>query len=448
MTLRTFFCCLYAVCCLVLLALLMTACSPAPAVVAEAGSAPPQAAAPTISTKVVQRHQPTMPPAPTRRATLSELANEVLARLAAAADFSAAREGDAVTVGGLVRTGLEGKVRLTFTEGTIVRLGPNSEFIVAEVSPEAAEPFTRLRLVAGQVWVILTGGSLEVETPVGVASVRGSYLGVSYDPQTQVVVITCLEGECGLRNDRGEVALSDGQSSSAGDDGLPPSPPEPLSADDIKEWIEVNPEAEAVVEEVYPDGTPTPPADGGSGDSGDPLPPLVYTITNGCQISKTINYSGPESGTLALAPGETAAGELPPGQYTFTEGGESVVWDSSAGELVGRLCDEPAPTGGGQPKSTPAAVTNSQPLQYTLTHNCPPDPQSGASREGVWVWTFENVTLAQTFTISVNPGSTESGELPPGHYRVSDYDNTGPLESGELDSDRDRVYVMRCGQLP
>ncbi|MGQ0601696.1 MAG: FecR family protein [Anaerolineales bacterium] len=448
MTLRTFFCCLYSLCCLALLAMLLTGCAPAALAVAEeeATLSPATLAAPLADK--VNWDEPTVTPQPTRRATLSELANDVLARISLAADLAAAREGDAVDAGGLVRTGAESKVRLTFTEGTIVRLGAHSEFTVTELRAEADDPFTRIQLVAGQLWVILMGGSLEVETPAGVASVRGSYLGVNYDPQTQTIVVTCLEGECGLSNDAGEVALTDGQTSQA-EEGEPPTPPEPLAAEQIEEWTEANPEAEAIVEEVYPEGTPTPDSNGGSGD--DIGEPLRYSVTNYCTYAVTIGYGGPESGSFSLAPGEGQSGELPPGDYVFTSSDDDsqLPWSSANGPLSGGPCDHNAPPGspnGTQPVSTPVVAENTQPLRYTLIHNCPPDPQTGASREGVWEWTFDNVSLGQTFTVSVNPGSTESGELPPGHYRVSDRDNTGPLESGEFDSDQTSVYVARCGQ--
>jgi hypothetical protein len=294
------------------------------------------------------------------------LAKEVLTRFSAGTDWLAANEGDDVVAGSRVRTGAESKVRLDFTEGTIVRLGSFTEFTVTGLRESLDDPFTRLKLAAGQVWVILMGGQLEVETPAGVATVRGSYLGVSYQPETKTVVVTCLEGQCTLRNGEGEVKLTDGQTSTATDDGLPPSPPAPMLAEQVAAWVTASPEAETIMRQVYPQGTPTP-----------------------------------------IRENPIAQPSLPP-------------------------------------TLTPAARVNVQPLKYSLTHNCPPDPQSGASREGIWHWTFENVTIGQTFTVSVNPGSTERGELPPGHYRISDRDNTGPLESGELDSDSATIFVIRC----
>lgn len=423
-----------------LAALVLAACSSAPATeTSNINIASPAPAASTATAALLSVSETAV----VRSAQLSELKNEVQAMRQAGETFTKAREGDVVVLGGRVSTGSESKVRLDLTEGTIVRLGADTEFTIEELTQTATDPFTRLRLLTGQLWVILNGGSLEVETPVGVATVRGSYLGVKFDPQTQRLEVTCLEGQCGLSNDAGAVQLTNGQSSEiVGEE--PPAPIEALTYEEIQEWMEENPEAKTIVEEVYPEGTPTPDPDTESGD----LPGaggFKYTIGNQCQESVTVNYTGPESGSFTVAPGETKSGELPPGEYRFNNSrdeGEGLTWNSATGPLAGSFCDDASPGGGGngQPPGP-----NTEPLRYALTHNCPADPQTGIVREGTWEWTLENLTTGQTYSLSVNPGESISGELPPGRYRVSDRDATGPLTSGEIDSGGPGINVSRCG---
>jgi|GEM_PF-998458 len=446
---------------LLLAALLLAACS-APAT--STANPSPSNATPVIHPSVTVPVNSTPEVASTaviRSAQLSELQNNVQAMRQAGEPFVAAREGDVVVVGGRVSTGAASKVRLDLTEGTIVRLGAETEFTVEALTQDTTDPFTRLKLLTGQLWVILNGGSLEVETPVGVAAVRGSYLGVSFDPQTQRLEVTCLEGQCGLSNDAGEVELTDGQSSEiVGDE--PPAPIEELTYEEIQEWIEENPEAEAIVEEVYPEGTPTPNPEtenadsegdetnnedggGGSSSGSDEVgSDLQYSIGNICQESITVTYSGPVSGSFTVAPGETQSGELPPGEYVLTNSrdNEPLVWNSANGPLTGSFCDDGGSAGGG---GNQPPLPNTEPLRYALTHNCPADPETGLVREGVWEWTFENLTTGQTYNVSVNPGESQSGELPPGRYRVSDRDATGPLTSGEIDSGGPGINVARCG---
>lgn len=429
---------------------LSTSPSPAPSV-----QGAPSGAAPTPLPAAVPAE---------RRATVSEIANEVQARESATAQLRAARLGDQLRVGGQVRTGSASQVRLDLSEGTIVRLGADTEFTLAELSPAGGDPFTRLTLLAGQVWVILFGGRFDVETPAGVATVRGSYLGVAFDPARMTLVVTCLEGACGLRNELGEVALTHGQTAQVAGPNLPPSAPAPMAQGQVRDWVQVNPEAAPLVPQVFPAGTPTagpadPPAAPVSAAPGAPSAsqPLRYQITNFCPADVAIRYSGPETGEFKLAPGAAQSGELPPGQYTFTatstepRGNGTVTVASANGPFVDGPCSDqpgsgpgPGVTPGPGQAPAPGGRANTQPLRYALNHNCPLDPQTGVVREGVWVWTFANQDNGQTYTVEVAPGENKSGELPPGHYLVSDRDDTGPLASGIADSDIGTVAVTRC----
>jgi hypothetical protein len=287
--------------------------------------------------------------APTRTAWLHEIVNDVQSRPSESESLKPAADGDVLVVGGQARTGAGSTTRLDLTEGTIVRLAPNSQFTLTELTPDVAAPSTRLSLMAGQVFVILLGGSLEVATPVGAATVRGSYLGVAFDPATNHLTATCLEGACALKNDLGSTPLTDGQAAEITGTDQPPSPPRPMRPEEFQQWTTISPEAR----QLSPDGTPgvpgapppggspgpqpfgTPPA-GGTPFPGGPGPvahvntqPLSYSFTNNCIFTQpdgttktltwSISLSGPVSESFSLAAGESRSGELPPGQYTVTD---------------------------------------------------------------------------------------------------------------------------------
>jgi len=448
---------------LLCVAFVLSACSPAPEPLPTSAARLPS---PTASAQSPALTSTTS----AREAELSELIHDVQARLSAQGDLQSAREGERLGVGGQVRTGAESKARLDLTEGTILRLGPDSEFTVVELNPDPADPFTRLTLLGGKLWVILFGGELEVETPVGVATVRGSYLSVDFDPVTNTLVVTCLEGQCALSNARGTLPLTSGQWSQITGPGGPPSPPQPMTQNQVQVWTQINPEAQQILPEVFPQGTPTPgapplPPVAGTlpppPNLGTPAPPTVvstgplhYSLTNNCPMAQgtaTVAFAGPQTENLTIATGATRAGDLPAGKYNVTvkfADGRAIgpfPVDSASGPLQRGLCDAAAP--GGTPGQPPSGGSvNTQPLRYTLHHNCPTDPQTGVVREGTWEWTFENLTTGQTYSVSLQPGDRKEGEFPPGHYRVSDRDATGPLKSGEMDSDGPAISVARCQQ--
>lgn len=152
------------------------------------------------------------PPAPTstdpaRSAILTQVINNVTTRISQAEAFAQAGVGYTVSAGGEVRTGDASKARLDLSDDSIVRLAPNSNFTLQSLpNPVGADRTARLKLAIGKVWVSLFGGGLEVETPAGVATVRGSFATIEYvagDPNTNaddILILSCLEGQCGVSN--------------------------------------------------------------------------------------------------------------------------------------------------------------------------------------------------------------------------------------------------------
>ncbi len=206
---------------------------------------PVPTAVPTLTPTLVPT--PTIPP---RSATLSELQKEVDARNDAVAQWREAAEGQSLFVGGGVKTGDEARARLDISDGAILRLAANSEFTLTDLTAAPTDAVTRLKLAAGKLWVALTGtaeeGVLEIETPIGVATVRGSYMSVEFAEDTGQAVVTCLEGECRLSGTTGQATdLNDDQQAEIAGAGQDPSPAQPMEAAQYADWARNFPGAPA-----------------------------------------------------------------------------------------------------------------------------------------------------------------------------------------------------------
>ena len=196
-------------------------------------------------------NNPTASPPNNRTAILAETINQVQTRNTAADVWVTAIINQTLTVGGEVQTLADSQARIDLSEGALIRIGPNTLFTVTELSGSNYDPITRLTLAAGEVWVILNsalnGGSFDVETPVGTASVRGSYLSVNYDPQTDSLIISCLEGHCNLRNKLGAIDLIAGQESAILKRGQRPNPAQAMSPEQLERWQQFVREAKPLI---------------------------------------------------------------------------------------------------------------------------------------------------------------------------------------------------------
>lgn len=275
------------------------------------------------------------PPDDNRQATFTLILNDVQARADANADLEPAALGDRLQVGGQAWSGADSRARLDLEpDGTIVRIGPDTLFTLEALEQDTASPFARLELLFGQIWIILAAGSLEVQTPYGLAAVRGSYMSVAFD-ETQGMVVTCLEGHCSLANEAGTVELTGGQVSSIPQAGEAPSPAAEMDEGQFLEWQEASPEA---VQLLDPNEMNEPRYT----DDGQPIPqeaegplntrPFQFELTNNCpasspnsgdwlwQFERLPDSNGDGFIEMVVVPtGQTVSGSLPPGQYIVTD---------------------------------------------------------------------------------------------------------------------------------
>lgn len=200
---------------------------------------------------------------PAREAILSEIQNTVSIRKTSVDESIPAEKGMSILEGGSVETGEDGRARIDLMpEGTIVRVGPNSSFSFPKLTEEGNEPKTTIQLLFGKVFILLKGGSLNVETPSGVASVRGSLLSVEFNPETNRTSATCMEGDCSLQTEGGEeIDLPEGQESFI-DEGGEVMDPFPMDKDEVEAWLNENPEMDLFLSELPdPEDFPDLPED-------------------------------------------------------------------------------------------------------------------------------------------------------------------------------------------
>jgi hypothetical protein len=288
-----------------LLALVVAACSPAAPLPTSTPPAPPT---------------PTVTPPP-RSAEVAEIQRQVEARARAQAQWQSAAVGEQVAVGGGVRTGEDSRARLDISDGTVLRLGANTEFELAALSPEPTDATTRFNLTVGKVWARVTqalgGGSFEIEAASGTATVRGSHMSVEFFSANGHMIVTCLEGECRLTSTTGQFTdLNAGEQSEIPAFGEDPTPPQTIDAAQKEDWEQEVPEARD----------------------------LVATVTPGPPPTDTPTATSTPTQTPTLTPTPTATPIAVAGRWTgTTDEGWAITFDVTADGMVSDVSIEPSP---------------------------------------------------------------------------------------------------------
>jgi hypothetical protein len=320
---------------------------------------------------------PAADPASDLTAALSELQGTVEIRNPNQAAFGPASGGTQLQVEGQVRTGADGRLRLDLSSGTTIRLAPDTLFTLLVNQPQEGSLLTHLAVAAGQIWVLLRGGELQVETPSGVASVRGSYMSVWVEPLSQDVWISCLEGSCRAENPSAALEMLAGQGTVLYSwDRVGKAPPPPprlrsLTPQDVNQFLANNPEAQAVMNSVAATASALPSI----------VPPPTATSATSCfQLASPLTGSElPAAGPWTFDWGDQ------PGAYKYIititkpNGAEKsqIAWSSSFEMDAAGL-----PTGGGYRWQVTAYDSDIQPIcssgPWTFTKAESPAPQPPA----------------------------------------------------------------------
>ncbi len=232
-----------------------------------------------------------------------------------------------------MKTGDESRVRVDISDGTVVRVAANTEFTLVTLSPEATDPVTTFVLDAGKLFVRVTralgGGAFEIETPSGVATVRGSLMTAEYSRQTGRFLITCLEGECRIldRARQQFTDLKEGEQSEIGGPGQGPLAAQLMDEAQLDDWAEHFPGLENIIERIRQrlrEGqTPTPPSGGSTGSGAQTACDHPYLPMRDGATWTYSTESGPTTWTVSsvTGDGDSAAAEL-----TVDFGSGQVTW--------------------------------------------------------------------------------------------------------------------------
>ena len=171
-----------------------------------------------------------------RTATLQAIDGIVESRPTVSDAWATVNRGMRLPEGSQIRTGADSHALIELTEGSKIRLGPNTTISINILNPYLDSLLTSLAMDEGEVWVLLNGGALDVETPGGIASARSAYLSVNYDSPTSALSITCLQGTCSFES----VFIPGGYKLTHAEDS---TTPEPMSLADFGRWGVQVPEA-------------------------------------------------------------------------------------------------------------------------------------------------------------------------------------------------------------
>lgn len=266
-----------------------------------------------------------------RFATLSEIKGAVQIRTTVAGPWKTVNETLTIVPGTTVLTGENSGVKVTLSEGSVVRLSSQTQLTLTEMSGAPGNPVTLMALDFGKLWAIVTSlgqGQFEVQLPIGVAAVRGSYMSAEHNSTDKVEIVTCLEGRCTYRNANGQVVLTDLQQTESINGG-PPGTVHSIDANQLAAWAAQNiPEVLTLTPTATPPATLKPPktktptrtvtATGTSGPSNTPT--VTATRTNTPTPTKTNTPVTPTATSTAtpVTPTNTATPTTPPNTPTPT----------------------------------------------------------------------------------------------------------------------------------
>lgn len=143
--------------------------------------------------------------------------------------FAMGKDGDTLQQGDVIRTGEGAHAVLTFFDGSVIELEPDSEIRVETLQASSAgDLLMTMQQTIGRSWHVVSraltpNSKYEVRTPAATATVRGTAFLVSVSPQG-VSNIQTTDGVVGMIGGGQEVLVPPGFQSSVLPGGVPESP--------------------------------------------------------------------------------------------------------------------------------------------------------------------------------------------------------------------------------
>jgi ferric-dicitrate binding protein FerR (iron transport regulator) len=154
----------------------------------------------------------------------------------------AAALGSSIFAGDVIRTGSDGVAKLSFTDDSVLNIGPSTELTLERHGKGKAPRVASLRLAQGTVEALVSarggeGARYEVDTPTAVARVQGTDFIVRYDAAVQATDVAALEGSVAVQGTTGiigpAVVVAPGEQTRIPRDGFP-SPAKAMDAADVR----------------------------------------------------------------------------------------------------------------------------------------------------------------------------------------------------------------------
>lgn len=170
--------------------------------------------------------------------------------------LAAAQKNQLLRMGGLVHTVAGSAARFAVSDEGELYVAPDSLVGVTQLPASIKEKFTLLTLLTGEVFVALSEGTLQVQTPLALVEIRASAMRVSYDAKTLKEFNASLQLG-GLAEDAVDLAVLTGEKSghdagaaaegghaapaAAGHDAPVEATPEAAAADGLTEPVAAAP---------------------------------------------------------------------------------------------------------------------------------------------------------------------------------------------------------------
>ncbi|MBI2976353.1 MAG: FecR domain-containing protein, partial [Chloroflexi bacterium] len=240
-----------------------------------------------------------------RSVTLSEIRGSVLIKNDIVTDWTTVTTEVNIPQGTMILTNENSTVKIGFIEGTVLRLGPQTQVTLTDMSGTTVDPVTKFQLDFGRAWAVVGDamglGSFQIVTPLGTASVVGTFMGVEHNSNGPLDIITCLEGHCRYANISGVQDFFTAQQLESDGAGVPGAP-HAMDANQFADWSLTNvPEVSTLTPTATPTGTITPTR----------TPSETRTPSNTLIPSQTPNAAGTGSAagtnTAAAATGNAQA---------------------------------------------------------------------------------------------------------------------------------------------
>jgi len=325
------------------------------------------------------------PPAPPtsgaagRSVRLTDLANIVDVRNSSEEPFVGAEAGQTVPVQGEVRTGAQSRVRLEFSDGASVGLAPSTSVGLLQLGGTSSAPLTALAFGAGTLWLSLHGGQFDVQTPIGLAGLRGTFATVKYDlgadRTTHLgdrLTIECIAGTCSYSASADPIIMGSLQELIVTNGGQTVSGPLPLPNQAIADFLASSPQSTAValtMTAVAPRPTAT-----SSATATPPGTPLIVVTGTLLPSSTPLPLDTEPAGTQPPATSTPSDTSAPTAVYVAPTA--TAPYATTAPTNVPAPSDTPVPSSTPAPTSTPrpTASDTPKPPPPTATHSPVPSP--------------------------------------------------------------------------